>query len=122
MRLTITHLSLAFVLIPMAANAERIDIKLTGQQGDHYFFTVPKSHILNQAYLMQAAEGFCANKTFCYLHFWEAGKAAPKRLPLSDTEAKHEVAGYVSNQRTGKKQMLWRCALFPKATKDECFS
>ena len=104
------------------AYAERIDLKLVGQQGDHYFFTVPKSHILDKQFLMRSAQGFCGNKTFCYTHYWEAGKASPTKFPLTDKEARTEVASYVSNQRTGKKQMLWKCTLFPGVSKDECFS
>lgn len=105
-----------------ASYAERIDLRLAGQQGDHYFFTVPKTHILDEAFLLKTAEGFCSSKIHCYVHFWEAGKAAPKAFPLSAQEAGTEVASYMSNKRTGKKEMLWRCTLFPKASKGKCFS
>ncbi|MEQ6473868.1 hypothetical protein [Comamonas sp. wu1-DMT] len=105
-----------------SAHAEKINLQLVGQQGDHYFFTVPKPQIRDQAFLLRTAEGYCFNKAFCYVHFWETGTASPRKFPLAPKEVSSEVASYTSNQRTGKKQMLWRCSIFPKATKDECFS
>ena len=115
-------LALVIALTPFIASAEKIDLKLVGQQGDMYFFTIPKSHISDQAFLLRTAEGFCFNKTFCYAQFWEAGKASPKRFPLTEKESALMVASYTSNQRTGKKQMLWKCSIFPKESKDSCFS
>lgn len=124
MRLKITSAwaALTISLAPVLANAERVDIKLVGQQGDMYFFTAPKPYITDQDYLLKAAQGFCFNKAFCYVQFWESGKATPKRFPLTTKESDLMVASYISNQQTGKREMRWKCSLFPRETKDTCFS
>lgn len=108
--------------IATPAIAEKIDLKMTGQQGDNYFFTVPKSHATNQEYLLNVSKGMCFNKTYCYIHIWEAGTAAPTRFPLTDREVKAQIASYTSNKRTGKEAMLWSCKKFPKTPKSACFS
>lgn len=103
------------------AHAGRVDLKLTGQQGDHYFFTVPASHAQDQAYIGNVAKQFCSNKTFCYLGFWKAGASAPKRFPLTDRQSREQVATYRQNRNTGSTVMLWNCRQFPKEPSSRCF-
>lgn len=109
-------------LLPGAAFAERVDLKLVGQQGDHYFFSLPGSHAKNQAYITHVATQFCSYKTFCYVGFWQAGKSVPKRFPFTDGQVKAQLATYRQNKNTGHVVLLWNCKQFPKEPESKCFS
>jgi hypothetical protein len=94
--------AMAAMLMP-GAYAERVDLQMVGQQGDHYFFTLPASHIKDQAYMTNVAKQFCSNKTFCYLGFWRAGKAVPKSFPLSDRQSREQIATYRQTSERGRR-------------------
>jgi|GEM_PF-3564208 len=110
------------VLFSACALAEKTDIKLTGQQGVHYFFTLSEPWASDQPYIENVAKSFCHDKPICFAHFWVAGKAAPKGFPLTDYEAKTEIAAYNHNQHRGVVRMLWSCGKFPKEPASTCFS
>lgn len=104
------------------ARAEKTDIELIGQQGVHYFFVVSKPWILDASYIEHAARSFCADKVICFAHFWERGTPAPRRLPMTDAQDRAEMAVFRVNKNTGHSEMLWRCGVYPNATKKNCFS
>lgn len=102
------------------AHAERIDLKLLGQSGDHLFMSVPKSHAANQAYLTQVARNMCMLKNHCYVKIWEAGKHAAKKFPLTDAQLKHQLVSYDQNNYTNLQRWLWNCEKFPGTPKEQC--
>ena len=112
-----------FALFALTAQAERVPLQLTGQQGDNtFFFTVPKSHASNKEYLTDRAKTFCYGRTYCYVHFWQTGEAAPRKFPLTDKEVELELAQYRQNLNTGLSVIIFNCKRFPGTSEKECFT
>jgi hypothetical protein len=101
--------------------AERIDLKLTGQQGDYYLFTIPKDN-LTKEYALHVINGICSNKKHCFVMIWQKGQANPKKIPLTDKEVKLLAVNYRQNEYTNLKKIYWDCKRFPETPKDECWS
>ena len=120
MRATLLIGLLAAAMAP--AHAERIDLKLIGQQGQGvFFFTIPKSHSANQTYIKHVAESMCAGREFCQAMFWVEGSAAARKLPMNQKALDAQIAQYNSNKHSRLKQMLWSCKHFPQTPKSACF-
>ena len=111
-----------FLTLSVDALAEKTDLKLTGSQGVHHFFTLSEPWASDQAYIEKVAEGICSNKPICFAHFWVAGTAAPRGFPLSDAEVGREIAAFNHNKHTGARRMLWKCSKFPRESTKTCFS
>lgn len=105
-----------------SAFAEKTDIELIGQQGTHYFFVVSKPWITDAGYIENSGKAICASKSVCIAHFWERGTPAPTRLPMTEAQAKAEMAVFRVNKNSGLSEMLWRCGKYQHATEQNCFS
>lgn len=104
------------------AFAEKINLEVSGHQGDHIFMLIPKSHIKNKDYIQKVAEGMCLKKVSCYVSFWQKGQASPTKFPLTDEQVESQIASYKQNDRTGRKEMIWKCSRFPGTPTSACFS
>lgn len=103
------------------ALAEKTDLKLSGQQGVHYFFTVSAPWSSNPVYIENVFRSFCSDKRVCITHIWQSNEASPKKLPLSDKEVSSELATFQSNKNTGRSELLWNCKRFKGKNLNNCF-
>lgn len=110
----------SYFLIVNSSFAEKIDLKLTGQKGDYFLFTVPKNNLTKQ-YLRSVVDGICNSRAHCYVMFWQKGEASPKKIPLTDKEVSLMVASYRQNKSTKLQEMIWSCSRFSDTPKDMCF-
>lgn len=99
-----------------SAQAEKTDLKLIGTQGTQLFFTLSKPWIFDAEYVENVARNACSGKPMCMAHFWKTGTPAAKRLPMTDAQARAQLASF----RNGK--MLWRCGAYTVANSSNCFS
>ncbi|CAM4079904.1 hypothetical protein BOTU111921_10535 [Bordetella tumbae] len=111
-----TIAAIAAAFFSSAAQAAKTDLELISSQAAHHFFVVSKPWILDSSYLEGVASKFCSGKRACVAHFWERGTPAAKALPMSDAQAKAEMATFQGNR------MLWRCGKYKVATDKNCFS
>lgn len=122
MKLAKLMIFMIFSVGSVQAYAEKTDLKLTGKQGVHFFFTLSKPWAADKKYIRNLSENFCADKPVCFTHIYLTGTAAPKGFPLSDSEVAAEIATYNRNKNTGAERMLWSCSRFPDEPSSTCFS
>ena len=115
------YLFLALALIAGISQAEQTDLKLTGQQGVHYFFTVSSPWANDPKYIKNVLMNFCYDKEICITHIWNKKDANPKKLPFSDKEVELELATFQHNKNTGRNELLWNCKKFPGEKLTNCF-
>lgn len=108
-------------LIIGVAQSGETDLKLTGQQGVHYFFTLSTPWVDDPKYIEKVFHNFCADKTICITHIWKNGEASPKGLPLTNKEVELELATLQHNKNTGRNELLWNCKRFKGAKLKDCF-
>ena len=103
------------------AHAEKTDLKLTGQQGVHYFFTLSSPWVDDPEYIEKVFRNFCHDKVICITHIWKTGEATPKKLPFTDNEVELELATFQQNKNTGRNNLLWNCQRFKNKELKNCF-
>lgn len=103
------------------AHAEKTDLKLTGQQGVHYFFTLSSPWADNPEYIEKVFNSFCSDKEICITHIWKKGEVAPRKLPFTDKEVELELATLQHNKHSGKNELLWNCKRFKTKKLKNCF-
>ena len=109
------------LLFSCSAYAEKTDLKLTGQQGVHYFFTLSSPWVDDPIYIESVFRNFCSSKAICITHMWKTGEAKPAGFPLSDKEVARELATLQHNANTGRNELLWNCKRFKGKTLKNCF-
>lgn|SRR5690606_23840307 len=112
---------LAAALFSVVSQAEQTDLKLSGQQGVHYFFTLSSPWVDDPKYIENVFRNFCSNKTICITHIWKNGEASPKALPFTDKEVDLELATFQHNKNTGRSELLWNCKRFKGKELKNCF-
>ncbi len=81
-------------------------------------------HIANtkegdRAVYQDAIRSLCTAGEYCSIGFWSTRALVPGRLPMSDAEAKAQVASYTRNPSTGFDEFLLACRI--EKDRNKCF-
>lgn len=57
----------------------------------------------------EAIANLCRSDEYCTILFWSQRRYVPTEMPMTDTQANHEVANYFNNPRNGASGFLWKC-------------
>lgn len=115
-------LGVVLALAAVGASAEKVDLRLLGSQGDHVFMSVPSTHAKDKAFIERAARGVCLGKSHCFVLFWDSGRGGATRLPMTDAQARSQLAQYDFNRYTKLDRFLWDCKRFKGTPQEQCFA
>lgn len=95
---------------------------LVGEQGDMHFVSITGHDPGSNAVYHQAVTALCAERTHCFVHFWEDQHEAPRKLPMTEEQVNFEVAQYRMNRHRGLNSWSWRCGRFERMpTPGKCY-
>ncbi len=91
----------------------------TAGRADYYKFVLIKPNRQRDRKVYDDAIRYlCPSDDYCSILFWSEPKYVPKSMPMTDSQANHEVANYWNNPNGGN-QFLWKCA--KGDSPDSCF-
>jgi len=62
----------------------------------------------------------CAKKPgFCKVLFWSDERAAPRSMPMTDSQVAAMRADWTYNGKTGTRSLVWHCSIDPDP--QQCF-
>ena len=77
------------------------DVKLLGTSGDIRFVVVAAKIARSDDQMKQTAHLVCGDTPICGVRFWVAESHAARRLPMTDDQARNQIAAYTINKSTG---------------------
>jgi hypothetical protein len=77
------------------------DVKILGTAGEIRFVVVAPHLAKTDGELRQTAHTVCADMRVCGVRFWVAEAHAARKLPMTDEQARYQVAAYTINKNTG---------------------
>lgn len=83
------------------ATRQSEDVKLLGASGDIRFVVVAGKIAKSDDELRKAAHVVCGDTTICGVRFWVVESHAARRLPMTDDQARNQIAAYTINKNTG---------------------
>jgi hypothetical protein len=92
---------LALILCWLVCPWQSEDVKLLGTSGDIRFVVVAPKVAKTDDDLRQAAHTVCGDAPICGVRFWVAESVAARRLPMTDTQARKQIAAYTINKNSG---------------------
>jgi hypothetical protein len=92
---------LALVLCLLFSRWQSADVKLLGTAGDIRFVVVAAKVAKSDDELRKTAHLVCGDTPICGVRFWVAEAHAARRLPMTDDQARNQVAAYTINKNTG---------------------
>ena len=81
---------------------------------------VAKTKEADRAVYQDAIRSLCRTGEYCYISFWSTRALVPARIPMSDAEARAQVASYTRNPTTGFNEFLLTCRI--EKDPNKCFS
>ncbi len=103
---------------PVPAPVRR-DWELVRTQGMMKLVHVAKTKEADRAVYQDAIRSLCRAGEYCFISFWSTRALVPARLPMSDAEAKAQVASYTRNPSTGLDEFLLTCRI--EKDRNKCF-
>jgi hypothetical protein len=85
----------------LLATRQAADVKLLGTSGDIRFVVVAPKVAKSDEELRQTAHVVCGDTPICGVRFWVAESHAARRLPMTDDQARNQIAAYTINKNTG---------------------
>jgi hypothetical protein len=77
------------------------DVKVLGTSGDIRFVVVAAKIAKSDDELRKTARLVCGDTPICGVRFWAAEAHAARRLPMTDDQARNQIAAYTINKSTG---------------------
>jgi len=74
------------------------DVKLLGTSGDIRFVVVSPKVAKSDDELRKTAHMLCADTPICGVRFWAVESHAARRLPMTDDQARNQIAAYTINK------------------------
>ena len=91
----------ALVLSFLFSTWQSEDVKLLGTSGDIRFVVVSSKVAKSDDELRKTAHMLCADTRICGVRFWAAESHAARRLPMTDDQARNQIAAYTINKNMG---------------------
>lgn len=93
---------LAFVLCCLLLPVRQTDdVKVLGTSGEIRFVLVAPHVAKTDDDLRKTAHTVCAEMRVCGVRFWVAEAHAARRLPMTEEQARYQIAAYTINKNTG---------------------
>ncbi len=102
-----TAFLLAAICLPIVSTASSSYV-ITGQSGIMFFVAVDAAQNDNEDVYRLAVGEACAGKAVCQVHFWVGN--APRKFPLTDTQASSKLVHWQQNLNTGLRRWLVKCS------------
>jgi hypothetical protein len=87
------------------------DVKLLGTAGDIRFVVVAAKVAKSDEELRRTAHLVCGDTPICGVRFWVAEAHAARRLPMTDDQARNQIAAYTINKNTGVDDFTCRAGV-----------
>jgi hypothetical protein len=91
----------ALVLVVLFSRSQSEDVKLLGTAGDIRFVVVAPKVAKSDDELRKTAHVVCGDTPICGVRFWAVEAHAARRLPMTDDQARNQIAAYTINKNTG---------------------
>lgn len=88
-------------LLLLFASRQSEDVKLLGASGDIRFVVVASKIAQSDDGLRKTAHMVCGDTPICGVRFWVAESHAAHRLPMTEDQARNQVAAYTINKSSG---------------------
>lgn len=108
---SIAMLLVALVTAPGRAQPGQKEWQLIRTQGMMKLVLVNKSKERDRSVYQDATKALCVPGDYCYVLFWSSRASVPKRMPMSDAQARAEVANYTHNPTTHFDELLMTCRI-----------
>jgi len=116
-------LSAALLIIldaaPSHAQSRQKDWELVRNQGMMRLVLVSKAKERDRSVYQDAIRSVCTPGQYCWVLFWSSRASVPSRIPMSDAQARAQVASYTRNPATGLDEFLMTCRIEKDPSK--CF-
>jgi len=122
MRAMTLSIAILFVLLgtaPGRAQSHQKDWQLVRTQGMMRLVVVTKSKERDRSVYQDAIKSLCTLGEHCYVLFWSSRALVPKRIPMSDAQARAQVASYTHNPTTHFDEFLMTCRI--EKDPNKCF-
>jgi hypothetical protein len=117
--LLIAMLLVVLVTAPGRTQSRQKEWQLIRTQGMMKLVLVTKSKERDRSVYQDAIRSLCTPGDYCYVLFWSSRALVPKRIPMSDAQARAEVANYTHNPTTHFDELLMTCRI--EKNPDKCF-
>jgi hypothetical protein len=122
--MTARTLSIAVLLIALVtalgqAKSRQKDWQLVRTQGMMRLVLVVKPKERDRSVYQDAIKTLCTPGEYCYILFWSSRASIPNRIPMSDAQARAQVASYTHNPTTNFDEFLMTCRIEKNPSK--CF-
>ncbi len=88
-------------LLMLLTTRQTDDVKLLGTNGGVRFVVIAARAAKTDDDLRRVARMMCAEDRICAVRFWVSETHAARRLPMTDEQARFQVAAYTINRNTG---------------------
>jgi|SRR5436853_1994506 len=122
--MTAKTLSTSILLIALGtalgqAQSRQKDWQLVRTQGMMRLVLVTKSKERDRSVYQGVIKSLCTSSEYCYVLFWSSRTSIPKRIPMSDAQARAQVASYTHNPMTHFDEFLMTCRI--EKDPNKCF-
>lgn len=89
------------LLLSLVPIKQTEDVKVLGSSGGVRFVSVVARIAKTDEDLRRTAHTVCADTPVCGVRFWVGEAHAARHLPMTEAQAKYQVAAYAINKNTG---------------------
>jgi hypothetical protein len=89
---------LSLLLVPLKQTE---DVKVLGSSGGVRFVAITATIAKTDDQLRRTAHTVCADTPVCGVRFWVGEAHAARHLPMTESQARYQVAAYAINKNTG---------------------
>jgi hypothetical protein len=117
--LSIAILLIALGMAPEQAQSRQKDWQLVRTQGMMRLVLVARPKERDRSLYQDAIKSLCTPGEYCYVLFWSSRASIPNRIPMSDAQARAQVASYTHNPTTHFDEFLMTCRI--EKDPNKCF-